>query len=385
MSLNDIIFSKRIPLSYARHIIFWVLWYIHPLFWDFLIFGFPHGDKIHIGLIHWLVDRLFDLGQNLVYCYFIVYYLIPKYVEKKKYLQFISAVLLLTVGTFLFNMYRLWYLQDIRTYFGPERDSQIVLFVWDSTRAFITQGSPVVCGFFITIKILKDYYGKLDEKSSLIRETSGAELQLLKAQVHPHFLFNTLNNIYSFTLNDPPKAADLVLQLSHTVQYMTTDCEEELVMLEKELKMIEDYIGLEKVRYGKRLDLRIDIKGDYQDKYIAPLLLIPFVENSFKHGSSKMLEHPWIRIDISAQDIVLHVKISNSKPADTAQINGASGIGLKNVRKRLELLYHDDYHLEIKNEVHSFHVELSVPLTVIKQPSESNAIPTLLNGTYATA
>ena len=121
----------------------------------------------------------------------------------------------------------------------------------------------------------------------LDKETANAELQLLKSEIHPHFLFNTLNNIYSSILNKSSNAKGLVIKLSDTLKYMIYDCEAPLVPLEEELKMIEDYIGLEKVRYGKRLNMEVEIKGDYRNKLIAPLLLIPFIENCFKHGAVK--------------------------------------------------------------------------------------------------
>ena len=150
---------------------------------------------------------------------------------------------------------------------------------------------------------------------TLAKENANAELQLLKAQVHPHFLFNTLNNIYSFSLNQSPQAGTLVKKLSGMLGYMIHECEEKLVPLEKELKLIQDYMGLEKVRYGKRLDMQVEIHGDFENKFIAPLLMIPFVENSFKHGTSQMLQHPWIKLEITTVRNQLFFKLSNSKPS----------------------------------------------------------------------
>lgn len=386
MSLNDFIFSTKTPEKFYRHIAFWTVWYISPIFWGCIVFGVPGEDIISTKLLPLLEHRLFDLAQNAVYCYLIIYYLIPKYLEKKKHFQFISLTFLLTVITLTFYIFRIWYLQDIRSYIDPTKDEQLSILIWNLTRSFITDGSPVVCGFLITVKILKGYYQELEEKTSLIKETSNAELQLLKAQIHPHFLFNTLNNIYSFTLNNPPKAAELVLKLSHTIKYMTNDCDARLVLLENELKMIHDYIGLEKVRYGKRLKLEVETKGDYKNKLIAPLLLIPFVENSFKHGSSRMLEHPWIRMQISVADNYLDFEISNSKPGNSSIVNGNNGIGLKNVRKRLQLLYPGEHQLKIDAGAHSYRVELRVPLQDVKSLEEivtETGIP-VLSQSYAT-
>lgn len=233
--------------------------------------------------------------------------------------------------------------------------------LWNGAISFLFIGPITICGIFLSIKMFKSWYLKEQEKQILITENANAEIQLLKAQVHPHFLFNTLNNIYSFTLNKDPCAAGLVLKLSDTMNYMITECEEPFVALEKELKMISDYIGLEKVRYGNSLDISFNIAGDYNNKLVVPLLMIPFVENSFKHGASKMLRHPWIHLSIQADEDLLHFTLVNSKPADeTVQIKG--GIGLKNVQKRLELIYPGAHLLSIESTINTFTVNMQVPL-----------------------
>ena len=212
---------------------------------------------------------------------------------------------------------------------------------------------------------MKNYYIKLEEKEIIEKEKTNAEIQYLKAQVHPHFLFNTLNNIYSFALNKSPLAGSLVMKLYDTLTYMINDCKADLVPLEKELKMIENYIGLEKVRYGDRLEMQLEITGDYKNKLIAPLLLIPFVENSFKHGSSKMLKHPWIKLCISIKENELYMNLSNSRPLQVSSVNSRNGIGLKNVQKRLQLLYSGKYELLLQPTDDEFSVHLQIPLEPI--------------------
>ena len=151
----------------------------------------------------------------------------------------------------------------------------------------------------------------------MIREKINAELQLLKAQVHPHFLFNTLNNIYSFILNGSDRAPEMIKKLSSLLHYILNDCNQQLVSLEKELSMIQDYIALEQIRYGDRLNLSMHIQGSAKDKMISPLLLIPFVENSFKHGTSRMLTHPWVKLDISLRRIFLNSGYPTTNPSET--------------------------------------------------------------------
>lgn len=198
-----------------------------------------------------------------------------------------------------------------------------------------------------------------------MRETAYVEFQLLKAQVHPHFLFNTLNNIYSFALNKSPKAGQLLSQLSALMRYMIDDCETNLISLSKELSMLNDYIGLEKVRYGDRLDIQVDIRGDSGHLQVAPLLMIPFVENCFKHGASQVLDKPWIKLDILAHDNKLDFTLRNSRPPSAASTNGKNGIGLSNIKKRLELLYHSHYKLDIYDAPDTFFVHMQVPLDPI--------------------
>ena len=221
---------------------------------------------------------------------------------------------------------------------------------------------PLIFGLFLSLKTLKGWHLEQLISETLSKENANAELQLLKAQVHPHFLFNTLNNIYSFSLNGSPQAGLLVKKLSGMLSYMIHECEEKFVPLEKELKLIQDYMGLEKVRYGKRLDMQVEIHGDFENKFIAPLLMIPFVENSFKHGTSQMLQHPWIKLEITTVKDQLFFKLSNSKPSLFLANKQNKGIGLINVKKRLQLLYPGKHQLDVTETEDMFTVNMQILL-----------------------
>jgi LytS/YehU family sensor histidine kinase len=227
---------------------------------------------------------------------------------------------------------------------------------------FIFAGPPAVCAMFLTLKMFKKYYSKMVERNILIKENANAELQFLKAQIHPHFLFNTLNNIYSFALNRSNETSDLVLKLKNTIGYMVNDCNVESVLLKKEIRMLDNYIGLERVRYGERLNFIMEITGNYQNKMIAPLLLIPFVENSFKHGISKMRGNCQINLSVSVIDDQLEFRISNDKLQELEMQPSKKGIGLLNVKKRLQLLYPDKHVLEIHSTEKTYEVYLKVEL-----------------------
>ena len=351
MTLYDFIFIKKSPGKYYRHIAFWIAQYLFWTFWA-LAFFISLTETLRFGLV---LNGAFIL--HAAYTYSIVYYFSPKYFENKQYVKFSIAILILSLFAYiLYIPYMLLAFNGIK-----ESEDQQLLMTWYFTMNFIINGPPVVCAMFLTCKILKNYYIKMAEKQILIKENANAELQLLKAQVHPHFLFNTLNNIYSFTLDKSPEAGNLILKLKDTTRYMVYECDVPFVPLQKEIKMLKDYIELEKVRYGDRLDLVVMIDGNYEDKIITPLLLIPFVENSFKHGASKLLKSPWIQLSVQVDETVLHFTLINNKPPDRL-VNNQRGIGLCNVKKRLELLYPNSHLLTIESTVQTFTVNMQVPL-----------------------
>jgi LytS/YehU family sensor histidine kinase len=221
---------------------------------------------------------------------------------------------------------------------------------------------PLVLGFALMIKLAKRWWQKQKEAELLAKEKTKAELQLLKAQVHPHFLFNTLNNIYFFTLTNSTQAPVMIKKLSGMLHYILNECNLPLVPLEKEIEMIRDYMALEKIRYAEQMQMTIDIKDIRDGKMIAPFLLIPFVENCFKHGASKMITQPWVKLSIYIEKTRLHFMVSNSKPSTNESPVSKGNIGLKNVTKRLELLYPGTHELKMTSQPDSYTVYLSLQL-----------------------
>ncbi len=235
---------------------------------------------------------------------------------------------------------------------------------------------PIVAGFALVIKLMKQWWLKQKETEQLANEKTKAELQLLKAQIHPHFLFNTLNNIYFFTLSGSPKAPEMINKLSGLLHYILNECNQPLVPLQKEITMIHDYTALEKIRYGEQMAMTIDIQEDGTERLIAPLLLIPFVENSFKHGASRMLTNPWVKLRISVENNMLHFLIMNSRPIDEEPQLTKGNIGLKNVKKRLQLLYPGAHELNIVSELESFAVYLKIRLESTKSAATKSGLKT---------
>lgn len=382
MNFHEIIFTKRSPTRYYRHIIFWavILFFLQGCNCvSILLSSYQQPSAL---FKQFLADGICDSIIDVTYSYIVVYRVVPM-IERKKYGRFIASISGLTAAAYITRMLVSIWIFDL--YSRPA--DMLWVQSWYLFMGFLNTGPLVKCGLFLAGKMLKNYYQKLEEKKSLASENAQAELQLLKAQIHPHFLFNTLNNIYSFSMNKPSVAGELVLKLSDTLRYMVSECEAPLVPVEKELKMLQDYIGLETVRYGKRLDLEVEVKGDYSEKLIAPLLLIPFVENCFKHGASQVLSKPWIRLRIDIADDMLLFTLMNSKPSQPVYANGKNGIGLRNVMKRLELLYPQQHRLRIESDGDMFFVNLQLQLQEAGavRPMQENSEPVIQYQTSAYA
>lgn len=190
-----------------------------------------------------------------------------------------------------------------------------------------------------------------------------AELALLKAQIHPHFLFNTLNNLYGLTLERSVGAPDVVLGLSDLLDYILYKGSAERVPISQEINFLRTYLSLERIRYDDRLDVRLDVEGIDPDVQIAPLLLVPLLENSFKHGARRDVARPWIHIRMQMNERLLQVTIANSKPASAPARTGPSqGVGLENVQRRLELIYPDAHELVLHDDTERFVVCLRIDL-----------------------
>jgi len=284
-----------------------------------------------------------------------VYIAVPHLLLNGKVWQFFVLILLWALaGVYINASYRTYVYVPIQQLIGfsyiPEKGFQPHSYLCMTTSV----ASPMIIKFF--------KHWTIRQKAWMLaqQEKITAQLQLLKAQLHPHFLLNTLNNIYSFALHNSPKTPQMVLKLSSLLSYMLYDCKAEEVLLEKELEVMKNYIDLERERYNDKIDISINIEGDIQDKYITPLLILPFLENAFKHGTSEQLERPWMSVDIAAKDHLLQCKIVNSKNEFVPFHE--NGVGINNVKKRLEFLYPGKYDLKLADEGEFFVVSLLLEL-----------------------
>jgi len=203
--------------------------------------------------------------------------------------------------------------------------------------------------------------------AQLTQENFQAELQLLKAQIHPHFLFNTLNNLYALTLKQSDQAPEVVERLTGLLQFMLEQGDAPLITLRDEVALLRNYIALEQLRYGPRLTLEFGTEDIPATAQIAPLLLLPLVENAFKHGSAEQVGRAYIRISLGVADNVVSCVIINSKSAALPAANKPPGIGLRNVRQRLQLLYPQRHGLvvEARDDTYTVRLALRLPAPVV--------------------
>lgn len=339
----------------------------HILFWLAVLFFYT----LYFG------SRQDGYGQNFIFItvllpitiittYVLLYWLIPHYLLQRRYFLF---CLYLTY-TILFSLY-LELLLVLVLYINVS--GYQAMFV----RPGIVELLDVLVGMYLVIflasaiNLLKRWYAVQATNANLERarieaelKLKSTELQLLKSQIHPHFLFNTLNNLYALALEKSSLVPDVVLRISELLDYMLYRTTDKQVPVQDELHHIQNFIDLEKLRYSDdQLEVTIAIEGDMTMHCIEPLLLIPFVENSFKHGIGSSTASGWIRIALSINDDnELHFSLSNSKGHAATTRDQSSGIGLSNVQRRLELLYPGTHRLDLHPTPSSYSVNLTLQL-----------------------
>ena len=218
-------------------------------------------------------------------------------------------------------------------------------------------------GFFVVIssllKFATDWFSNERIQRSLESQKKDMELQFLKSQLNPHFLFNSLNNIYSLAYQKSDKTADAILKLSEIMRYMIYESNDSWVALNKEVAYVQSYIELQKLRFKDGAAVELTLNGEIDGQRIVPLILISFVENAFKHGVANDPKDP-IRINIIANQKILHFSITNKKSKSNKDAMG--GVGLNNVERRLQLLYPDRYKLNIVNSATHYTSELMLDI-----------------------
>ena len=338
-----------------RHAAFWLAWYLFHA----IIYGGCWRGGAESSFYISAVEAAIFMPVHMFLSYSIIYFLFPRFLFKGRYIQTIIGFAILLIVTAMLSHF------FSRTFIVYFRQQMGIFFPVNTLLHGMMaglRGSNTVAGFAAAITLTKHWYFRKTENERLEKEKLRAELELLKGQLHPHFLFNTLNNLYSLVIQKSGDAPEVVLKLSELLRYMLTESSKHKISLEQELSIVKNYMALERIRFGERLDLSVHVNGDFKNKNIAPLLLLPFVENAFKHGANEMLEQPWVSLDIEVRNNLLQFKMINGKMPHGTGTTFSPGIGLQNVRRRLEMLYMGRYDLRTREEDESFVVNLNLDL-----------------------
>jgi sensor histidine kinase YesM len=294
---------------------------------------------------------------HIAACYVIIYFLLPRFLLRGKYFLLLIGIIMLGGAMILASRFidtiLIPFITQINDYAKTPYFASIFSGVITAIKVFAVATA---------IKLGKHWWKKQKEKEQLEREKINAELQLLKAQIQPAFLFNVLDNIYAYSLAASPVAPQLLIKLSDLLSYMLYECDQTFVSLKKEIDMMKQYIALEKIRLNDGTEMELSVMGYMDNKMIAPFLLLPFIENSFKQ-SSDLIEQPWINMDISVEGDSFTMKLANGMSPENNGVQAPSYNGLANVQKRLYLLYPEKHDLKITREPEMLVVLLKIHLT----------------------
>lgn len=358
------------------HCAFWLLWF--GFIWLYTPNNFmPNEDIFELNLL----IALRDWVLTVLFFYVSSKYIFTQLSEGRFFVPILililSYIFIYLVSYFTLNYFTSLF-PDQRTYRGFTR-----LFtergLWKGLFAgfnfwFITFWYALYFVVPLILKLLVDVAFFRVKNLELERNNIRLELDYLKSQINPHFLFNTLNGVYSLVVDSEPKAAEIVLKLSDLMRYSLYEANADNVALHREVQFIRDYVTLERNRHKVSTKIELEVSGDTGALMIPPLLLITFVENAFKHGINNTIQASWIKIDLSINDSALNFNISNSKPKKIKNETVQGGIGLWNVRKRLELLYPRLHKLEIKNVEDFYSVNLMIQLSQTNSSNKKDSI-----------
>jgi len=348
------------PTRIAQHLLFWMTFLFYRLMASSiekaLIGDYWWGDWkiIHILFVHTICQAIFSYG--------LVYVLIPRFLDKEKYIQFgISFILWAYVGVGLFVAAHFYYLEKLYT-----------LKMWYDEEAMLTMASRMTTFGFLLITYSHfivptlilgaiKFYRKKIKLAEIEDERNKMELKALKTQLNPHFLFNTLNNLYSYVVTQSEEAPEIIMRLSAMLDYVLYKSQNKIVVLEEEITTIQNFLNLEQMRYGERLEVDFSVIGNVSVP-IAPLLLLSVVENAFKHGASGDIENPKISIFIENKNGLINCEVHNTKSKQIGELNDdyKEGIGLSNIKRQLNLIYPDTHTINIEDNENDFKLSLSI-------------------------
>jgi sensor histidine kinase YesM len=373
MNWYNFIFSEKKSDHLWRHLVFWFLWWIY---FTASYYHYEQSGLQKVGFEPWnfpfFIKSILLLSIHITACYYFINYLMPQYLFKGRYVDMVTQTLILgfliLLASYIIHKTILPLINNAFNY-KPVIANQNIW--WTS----ITSGllsAPKVISAAAAIKLLKRWWLKQKEKERLEKEKLMTDLQLLKAQIHPEFLFSSLNNISLMAQKKNIESASmLLLKLADILSYMLYECDNNLVLLEKEIKVIKDYLLLEKTRMGSRLEIDVAVKGEPGDKMIAPLLLFSFIENSFSYIGNKKLERNWVNLEFQIETTEFTMKLIHGKTTEPIVLS-ANENAIASAMKRLNFFYPGNYELKTTIEPEIMMTYLRIVLEKPRNENQNN-------------
>lgn len=325
-----------------NHIMFWLAYFVFSGIVQH--FGSGFGGFKYFPII-FIIDFI-----TINYCLF---HLVPKFIIRKQNIYLFSLYLGLSIlANLIFN----FLLQNFIV-----NDSVTDFYTCLESQAYSIQLSAIFIILAIGFKIFKINLTNIQQISKLEKEKVVSELDFLKTQINPHFLFNILNNIYIQTRIDANKSSEMILKLSDLLRYQLYECSQDKVMLKSEVDYLQNYVALQQMRIAK-IEIKFEQKGSFKGLMIYPFMFITFIENGFKHGVSSKGVDNFIHVFVEIVEKKVIFTMKNSIIDTKSHVVKKGGIGLVNIKRRLELLYKESYTLEIDNRENYYYVELKINL-----------------------
>ena len=368
--------SNERPYRISRHAFFWLMYLVTYSFIGGV--GVEDWGSTLALAVRWMPYAMFNAYISL--------WLVERYLLRARYRVFILLLIAWTpVTIFCAFLTHLYIVYPYCWESGPRPSFRAGLSqLFDIYPIFVC---TIILGVLIFLRMYKFWRSEMKQKLQLRQEKTDAELELLKAQLHPHFLFNTLNNLYTLILEKSPRAPEMLMRLSAILSYVLNDCQAAEVPLANEIAFCRDYIELESERYGDRLDVVTKIMGDFEGRMVTPMLFQPFIENAFKHGAAELVGKVWMNIELTVEGNQLLFRVINSADLTVRQ-RSAGGIGIANIQRRLELLYPDRHQLirEQDEKMHLISMTIALPCAKQEKLTRVKENPTLLRvGTVSEA
>jgi two-component system, LytTR family, sensor kinase len=365
--------DNRFALKIGDHHVRYPRVLLHVLFWIVIFFFFIYVKKpllrLSVGMA--ALVEIKDVIVIATIFYFLSYVVIPRYLVRKKYLNVLGSLVLIYYFYAGMAFLEYTYLPDIIDIPGPGYKTYAERILSGGIAGILLlNNAPEILldlSYLLSPALIMRLVVTLSTVSAkaieLERDNLKLEIDFLKSQINPHFLFNTLNNIYSLALHKSEKTPHIVLKLADLMRYTLYDSNATRVALEKDILFFANYVELERIRHTKSVTINVEFYGDYHGLKIAPLIVFPFIENSFKHGINKSIRQAWVDIKLGVEGNVLKASIKNSRlPTGTGLRKKVGGIGIANARKRLDLLYNHAYSLDVTEDESTFSVYLEIKL-----------------------